>query len=353
MTCYLFPGQGSQKRGMGENLFDQYPQMAELASDILGYSIRALCLEDVDRQLHQTQYTQPALYVVNAMAYRQKLEETGKVPEFVAGHSLGEYNALEAAGAFGFEQGLELVKKRGELMSRALQGSMAAIVGPSPDAVTKCLEANDLSTIDIANSNSPKQTVIAGSRDDLKRAEAALATIQATFIPLSVSGAFHSRYMAQAGAEFEEHLDVVELLPLRIPVIANVTARPYRQDQIAQCLAKQISHPVRWLESMQYLLAQGETNFEELGVGNVLTKLMVAIRNDYVPSGPANAVKAIESWNERVPVGARVRVDGHREFMVTRTPALVLFGHRAAVYLQGYNGYFALNDVHPLERPDG
>lgn len=274
---------------MGGELFDACPEWTEHASDILGYSIKRLCLEDPDKQLGRTEYTQPALYVVNALTYQQKLKETGKAPDFVAGHSLGEYNALQAAGAFSFEQGLELVKKRGELMSRVLQGAMAAIVGPSPEAVAECLEANHLSSIDIANFNSPRQTVIAGSRDDLKDAQPAIEAIPATFIPLNVSGAFHSRYMAQVASEFEEHLGLVEFSALQIPVIANVTGLPYREDPITRYLAKQITHPVRWLESMRYLLAQGETVFEELGVGDVLTKLMVAIRRDFGPKGSTKA----------------------------------------------------------------
>jgi malonyl CoA-acyl carrier protein transacylase len=280
MTCYLFPGQGSQLKGMGRGLFDGYPQMTEQASDLLGYSIKTLCLEDPGKKLSQTQYTQPALYVVNAMSYQQKLKETGKVPDFVAGHSLGEYNALQAAGAFSFELGLKLVKKRGELMSRAPKGAMAAIIGLSAEAVAQCLEANNLNSIDIANANSPRQTVIAGVPDDLEKSQAVFEAMNGMFIPLNTSGAFHSRYMASAKSAFEEYLKIEEFSQLQIPVIANVTAEPYQQRQIAHYLAQQITHPVKWVDSMHYLLAKGETDFEELGVGDVLTKLMVAIRKE-------------------------------------------------------------------------
>jgi malonyl CoA-acyl carrier protein transacylase len=382
MTCYLFPGQGSQVKGMGLGLFDECPEMTEQASALLGYSIKALCLEDSDKRLGQTKYTQPALYVVNAMAYQQKLKATGRRPDFVAGHSLGEYNALQAAGALSFEQGLRLVERRGELMSQAPRGAMAAIVGPSPEAVAQCLKSNSLDMIDIANMNSPRQTVVAGAFDDLKESQAAFEAIGATFIPLNTSGAFHSRYMAAARSEFEEYLETVEFSELRIPVIANVSAEPYQQSQVARLLAKQITHPVRWVESMQYLLAQGETDFEELGVGDVLTKLIVAIRKDLVPTGtvkerssegvektraPSDARpmaeadlraakekklavlrKRIEDWNGSYPVGTRVSVEGYGEFMKTRSPALVLFGHRAAIYLQDHNGYFGLDEVRPV-----
>lgn len=381
MTCYLFPGQGSQVKGMGRELFDEWPRMAEQASDILGYSIKTLCLDDPDKQLGQTKYTQPALYVVNAMAYQRKLRATGAPPDVVAGHSLGEYNALQAAGAFSFEQGLKLVQRRGELMSRAPRGAMAAIVGPPPDAVAECLKSNQLDRIDIANMNSPRQTVVAGAFDDLKDSQGAFEAMGAMFIPLNTSGAFHSRSMTAAGAEFEAYLEAVSFSELQLPVIANVSAEPYPRGQVARLLAKQITHPVRWLESMQYLLAQGETDFEELGVGDVLTKLMAAIRKEFVPTSapkvrsiervdgpeasraprtPTDAElraargkrmealrQKIEGWNGSYPVGTRVRVDGYGDSLRTRSPALVLFGHRAAIYLQDHAGYFVLDDVRP------
>src|SRR4051812_36667715 len=126
--AYVFPGQGSQRKGMGENLFDEFPELTKKADKILGYSIKELCLNDSDSKLNQTQYTQPALYVVNALSYQKKIKDEGKQPDYLAGHSLGEYNALQAAGIFSFEDGLKLVKKRGELMSQAKNGGMAAIL---------------------------------------------------------------------------------------------------------------------------------------------------------------------------------------------------------------------------------
>ncbi|MBF0103655.1 MAG: acyltransferase domain-containing protein, partial [Desulfobacterales bacterium] len=135
MLTFVFPGQGSQKTGMGESLFDEYKELTAQADEILGYSIKQLCLENLENNLQKTQFTQPALYVVNALSYLKKLDEVGKKPDFVAGHSLGEYNALLAANAFDFETGLKLVQKRGELMSKAIGGGMAAVIGFNRDQI--------------------------------------------------------------------------------------------------------------------------------------------------------------------------------------------------------------------------
>src|SRR6516162_2607290 len=129
MTAFLFPGQGSQRKGMGSTLFEEFQEVTARADEILGYSIKELCLHDPHQQLGQTQFTQPALYVVNALSYLKKMKDGSKVPTYLAGHSLGEYNALFAAGVFDFETGLRLVKKRGELMSQATGGGMAAVIG--------------------------------------------------------------------------------------------------------------------------------------------------------------------------------------------------------------------------------
>lgn len=135
MTVYLFPGQGSQMIGMGKQLFEMYSELTEMADDILDYSIRRLCLEDPYKQLNQTQYTQPALYIVSALTYLDDIQQLGQKPDYVAGHSLGEYTALFAAEVFDFDSGLKLVQKRGELMSKASGGGMAAVVGLNLDKV--------------------------------------------------------------------------------------------------------------------------------------------------------------------------------------------------------------------------
>ena len=152
MTCYMFPGQGSQKVGMGEDLFDKFPNHTNSASEILGYDIKKLCLEDPNEQLNLTQYTQPALYTVNVLSF---LNLEDQKPKVVLGHSLGEYSALCAAEVFDFETGLKLVQKRGALMSQATGGAMAAIVGISIEKINEILQENKLDQIDIANLNEP------------------------------------------------------------------------------------------------------------------------------------------------------------------------------------------------------
>lgn len=385
MTSYLFPGQGSQTKGMGGTLFDEFPKLSEKADKVLGYSIKALCIYDENRQLNQTQYTQPAVYFVNALSYLRKIKETRKTPDFVAGHSLGEYNALQAAGAISFEDGLKLVKKRGELMGLAAKGGMAAVLNMSEDDVKHCLADNALSIIDIANYNAPTQIVISGLQEDINRAQACFEKAGAEFIPLNTSGAFHSRYMAPAKAEFEVYLEEFKFAEPKIPVISNIHAEPYWQDQIKQNLVNQITHSVRWQQSMQYLLEHGALKFEELGTGDILTKLMTTIQAHYVTLGHGEKnvgkVKAepirkmetpiaetakgrtfdqrekqrerttkalhkrIDEWNDTHSIGTKVTVAGYEEELKTRTKAMVLLGHRAAIYIQCYKGYFALDDV--------
>ena len=162
MKTYMFPGQGSQARGMGGSLFDEFPELTDKADKILGYSIKELCLEDPRKELKNTQFTQPALYVVNALSYYKRIQETGETPDYVAGHSLGEFNALLAAECFDFETGLKLVKKRGELMSQATDGAMAAILNANREQVETLLKENGFKNVDIANYNAPLQIVISG-----------------------------------------------------------------------------------------------------------------------------------------------------------------------------------------------
>jgi malonyl CoA-acyl carrier protein transacylase len=285
MNAFVFPGQGSQKKGMGQGLFDEVREYAAVEKEvdaIVGYSMRRLCLEDPDNRLKETQYTQPSLYVVNALHYYKAVAE-GATPSYVAGHSLGEYNALLAAGVFDFLTGLRLVQKRGELMAQAKNGGMAAVIGLDAGTVARVIQDNGLTTIDVANFNTPTQTVVSGPVDDIKRAIPVFDKAGAQMcIPLQVSAAFHSRYMADAGKAFADFLAPLSFSAPRIPVIANVTAQPYPtanpSETVKSLLAEQITHSVRWSDSVRYLLGQGVTQFTEIGPGNVLTRMVQQIQ---------------------------------------------------------------------------
>jgi malonyl CoA-acyl carrier protein transacylase len=410
MNIYMFPGQGAQTKGMGSELFERFPERVAQADAVLGYSIRELCVDDPREELGQTQFTQPALYVVNALSYFARIEDDGgREPDVVLGHSLGEFDALMAAGCFDFETGLRLVQKRGALMSQVSGGAMAAVLNASRDDIEQALREGGLHNVHLANYNSPSQIVISGLREELERAEPLLRKGRTRFYPLATSGAFHTVFMREAMEQFRAFLASVTLSAPRIPVIANVTARPYRSEAILDTLANQIASTVRWSESVQYLLARaarsGQTpEFVELGPGDVLTRLVMTIRSQTpddvlqslriqieseqiegeaieghategnemaismtasVSPAPAavetlalststeqkpveknSAEQKVAAWNARHPIGARVRslLAGYGDLR-TRTEAVVLFGHRPAVYMQGYNGYFDLDEL--------
>lgn len=281
----MFPGQGSQRVGMGAELFDDVDEFREVESEVdalLGYSMRELCLNDDGTRLSKTEFTQPALYVVNALHYFAALAE-GRQPKLLAGHSLGEYNALMAAGVFDFLTGLKLVKKRGELMSKATEGGMAAVIGFDSERLVQLLQENGLTDIDVANFNSPKQTVISGPLPEIQRAQKIFEEAGAEMVvQLQVSAAFHSRYMMPAAAEFAEFLEQFSFHAPQLPVISNVTARPYQSGATAvpvkELLVKQIYSPVRWTHTVSYLLGRGTYQFHEMGPGSVLTRLTDQIR---------------------------------------------------------------------------
>jgi trans-AT polyketide synthase/acyltransferase/oxidoreductase domain-containing protein len=268
---------------MGEDLFDANPELTATADAILGYSVRDLCLKDPDSQLGLTQYTQPALYVVNALAHYRLLAD-GKRPSFVAGHSLGEYNALLAAEVFDFATGLRLVHKRGELMARARDGGMAAVLNKSEPEIREMLKEGGFDGIDIANLNAPAQIVLSGPREDIAAAKEIFKKDRSCrYVILSVSGAFHSRYMADAQREFTDFLGGFPLHAPKIPVVANVTARPYRADEVKETLVAQITSAVKWSETVRFLMGKGENELVEVGPGRVLTGLVANIRRDAEP----------------------------------------------------------------------
>jgi malonyl CoA-acyl carrier protein transacylase len=285
VIAFIFPGQGSQKRGMGQGLFDEVSQFTGVEKEvdtILGYSVRKLCLEDIHKRLNETQFTQPCLYVVNALYYYKALG-SGLSPAYLAGHSLGEYNALLAAGVFDFITGLRLVKKRGELMSQAKNGGMGAVIGMGAASIVKMIKDQGLANIDVANFNSPSQTVVSGPVEDIKRAGPIFEKGGAQmYIPLQVSAAFHSRYMTEAGKALDGFLAPMSFAPPKTPVVANVTAQLYPRENAAESikslLVRQMTHSVQWTQSIEFLIGRGVTQFNEVGPGNVLTRLVQQIQ---------------------------------------------------------------------------
>ena len=262
----LFPGQGAQRAGMGRELFTAFPEQTRLASEVLGYPLERLCLEDPDKLLDQTRYTQPAVYVVNALGHYQRLKnDPARKAAFLLGHSVGEYNALLAADVFDFETGLRLVKKRGELMAGVPAGAMAAVLGTSSERIREVFSSSGVDDVDLANYNTPTQTVISGPVAGIERALAVLAAQKIDVVRLRVSGAFHSRYMNDAQRDFTEYARAFNFTAPKIPVIANATGRPYEPDCILETLCAQITSPVRWVDSVQYVFSQGKVEFQETG----------------------------------------------------------------------------------------
>ncbi|MEO8380291.1 MAG: ACP S-malonyltransferase [Acidobacteriota bacterium] len=270
---------------MGQGLFDEVPEYAAVEKDVdavVGYSMRRLCLEDPENRLKETQFTQPSLYVVNALHYYKAVAQ-GVRPAYLAGHSLGEYNALLAAGAFDLLTGLRMVQKRGELMAQAKNGGMGAVIGLDPEKIATVIRENGLTTLDVANFNTPAQTVVSGPVEDIRRAGPLFDQAGAQmYVPLQVSAAFHSRYMAEAAKAFREFLAPMSFAAPQTPVIANATAQPYPSDaaseSVKSLLVDQITHSVQWTRSIRFLIGQGVTQFTEIGPGNVLTRMTQQIQ---------------------------------------------------------------------------
>jgi trans-AT polyketide synthase, acyltransferase and oxidoreductase domains len=310
---YVFPGQGSQRKGMGAHLFDLFPALTAQADAILGYSIKDLCVNDPSGQLTDTRYTQPALFVVNALTYLHKLQQDPVPPEYVAGHSLGEYNALCAAGVFDFATGVRLVQRRGALMSQAPDGAMAAVLNCDAATTQRILQEHHLERIDVANFNAPSQLVLAGRRDDIDKAQACFNYGDVKYIPLNVSAAFHSRYMQPAMQEFGRFLEGFSFTPPTIAVISNVHARPYLATQLKTNLTEQICRPVQWTDSIRYLLGKGARTFEELGPGTVLARLIAEIQRTASPllvQEAAPCDQAAEPVARPLPAALHVRDSG-------------------------------------------
>ena len=281
-VAFLFPGQGAQTVGMGKDLYDAVPAAKAIfdeADQALGFPLSQLCFEGPMETLTQTINTQPAILTASVAAYeaaRDALQAKGLTPSFTAGHSLGEYSALVAAGSMTFTDAVKLVRERGRLMQAAgdeREGAMAAVMGMPEDQLQAICEANG---VDMANLNSAEQIVISGSKEGIEAAQKAAEEGGARrVVPLTVSAAFHSSLMDPAVPGMRTALESASISAPTYPVIGNVTAQPLETaDEITDELARQIRSSVQWFRTVEYLRDNGVTMFVEIGPGKVLTGLV-------------------------------------------------------------------------------
>ena len=278
MTTLVFPGQGSQFQGMGLDLLDRVPEYEPKIDAILGYSLRELIEENPSNKLSQTEFTQPAIYVVSCLAYLKE-ESEGLRPNYVIGHSLGEFSACFASGIFDFFTGLHIVQKRGQIMSKQIGGAMLAILGLNESSLFDLLIEHDLlSVIDVVNYNSPSQFVLSGLTQDIEQAKDILSNANAHVVRLPVSGAFHSRHLQPARIEFMQYLMDFSFEAPKIPILSSSTMQLMEHDYIYETLGYQITKSVQWTGSIQMLAkVHGQNIFKEVGPGQVLTKLISQI----------------------------------------------------------------------------
>jgi [acyl-carrier-protein] S-malonyltransferase len=279
MVAYLFAGQGSQYVGMGKDLCENFPESRAIfdrAKAVLGFDIARICFEGPEDQLKITKISQPAIVTVSIAAFEAFKSKNKTLPSYMAGLSLGEYSALIASGSLTFEDGIRLIKRRGELMDEAAKkypGKMAAVLDLAIDKIKEICAA---SGAQIANLNCPGQIVISGKSDSIDKAvllcnEAGAKRV----IPLEVSGAFHSSLMSEAAEGLREALHKSNISAPNVPVISNYTALPQENpEQIIENLVNQVRSSVRWEDSMRFILSKGITNFVEFGPGKVLKGLM-------------------------------------------------------------------------------
>jgi len=308
-VAFGFPGQGSQKVGMGQALADAFPEaraVFDQADEALGFQLSRLCREGPEPELQLTANTQPAILATSLAAFRV-LEAHGVRPDWVAGHSLGEYSALVAAGALSLADAVTAVRRRGQYMQEAVpvgEGAMAAILGLELPAIeTACRSAAEGQVVAPANVNSPGQVVIAGHAAAVERAaEACRAAGAKRAIRLPVSAPFHCALMQPAQDRMQRDLAALRFADPGVPLVNNVDARPVRSaDECREGLVRQVTAPVRWQESVERLVAEGVTSFVEVGPGVVLSGLVKKI------------AKGVRVLNVEDPVSLEKALAGLRE----------------------------------------
>lgn len=304
-AAILFPGQGSQYAGMGKDLFEHYTNTRHIykqASEQLDWDIQEVCFEDQNDIIHQTYYTQAALFTTNYAIY-EAFKEEGLSADAVLGFSLGEYDAIVASGALSFAEGLELVQQRGQYMdacAKRVPGSMAAVIGLGIAEVTQiCKEEGKrlATTLEVANDNCPGQIVISGTQEGILGAKEALLKAGAKRVmPLKVSGAFHSPLMKEAALKMEQLVKNTEFHKVQTPIVSNVTARFMEAEEIKRNIPLQIMQGVRYRESILFLIEQGFDTFIEIGPKQTLSRLAQKISSDIV----TYPVENVESLKEVV-----------------------------------------------------
>jgi [acyl-carrier-protein] S-malonyltransferase len=307
--AFVFPGQGAQTVGMGHEIAQHSPAaraIYALADQALGWSVSNLCFAGPEAQLTATENTQPALVATSLAVLAALAGDVDQIVPYtrqqavaVAGHSLGEYSALVAAGSLSPAAAIQLVRQRGELMAAATSGGMAAVIGLDDDSIDQiCRSVSTPSAaVVVANYNSPGQTVISGAVAALEAAGEALKAAGAKrVIPLKVSAAFHSPLMHDAAQALAAHVSRTTIVAPVIPVISNITAQPLRTPaDIASELPAQVESAVRWVSTIQYLIADGVTHFVEIGAGNVLSGLIKRIAPD-VTTTTITDVASLEAY---------------------------------------------------------